>query len=202
MAHTPPNGDAVLLALSGTPYTPKAGDAVDLLFYSGNIGTGAFTVDFTVEGSGTFTSVLIVAEGAFSVDPLADVAGEGRHGERGQGAVDVQVDIAGDARHGVRGGGDVAFTFAPAGNGTVVRYELLGEIRKDTILVNRLVRVYRRDTGELIAEAMSDAGHFRIHTGFVEREHYIVPIDTANDAVDWSPPVANRVLSVLAMDAA
>jgi hypothetical protein len=36
--------------------------------------------------------------------------------------------------------------------------------------------------------------------GYALGEYYVVPLDLASDAVDWLPPVANRVLSVLVAD--
>jgi len=45
-------------------------------------------------------------------------------------------------------------------------------------------------------------GKFRLHTGFTPAEHYITPIDLAEGATDWSPPTANRIVSVLALDTA
>lgn len=141
-------------------------------------GSGSFTVDFTVEGQGDFTNVVV----------------------QGAGAVTVTFSAEGAGAHGVAGAGAATITFSAAGVGVVERYELRGEVRLTGILVNRLVRAYRRDTGDLVGEASTIAGRFRIHTGFVAREHVIIPIDTDDAAADWAPPCANRVLSVLAQD--
>lgn len=165
----------------------------------GVAGAGAVTVGLSAEGAGEFVSPAI-GNGAVTVDLLAE--GVGTHGVGGAGAVTVGLSASGTASHGVAGQGAATIDLSAAGVGHVERYELRGEVRKDGILVNRLVRAYRRDSGELVGEGMTVFGKFRIHVGFAEREHYIVPIDTANDAADWSPPCANRVLSILAQDVA
>lgn len=82
------------------------------------------------------------------------------------------------------------------------RYELSGEVRLAGVLVNRRVRAYRRSDGAFVAEADTVVGRFKVPAGFVSTvEHYVVPIHLDAGATDWSPPVANRVLPVLAMDA-
>lgn len=231
MPYTPPNGNAAnFVALGyyepgkirhafqfGVDYTAPAADAAHFVLPSwvyptplgsnivvpaniNVVGIGAFSVEFTVEGHGEFTNVQIDGAGAFTVE--FGVAGVGAHGEAGSCAFAVGFTPAGVGAHGVAGAGAVDLAFGIAGVGIVERYELTGEVRKDGILVNRLVRAYRRDTGELVGEMATTGGKFKVPCGFVSREHYIVPIDTANDAVDWLPPVANRVASVLAQDAA
>lgn len=84
--------------------------------------------------------------------------------------------------------------------GTVRRYELRGEVRDQGVLVNRRVRAHRRDTGALVAEADTVAGVFVLPAGFAADEYYLVPINLDAGATDFSPPCANRVTSVLAMD--
>ncbi len=142
------------------------------------VATGAFTFEFFVEGHATYTNSAVSGNGAFTFD----------------------FGFECHAKHGVKGAGAFMFDFAPAGHATVLRYELTGEVRNGGILVNRLVRVYRRDTGEMVGEANTVSGHFKVNAGFVEREHYAIPIDLANDATDWLPPCANRLVSVLASD--
>lgn len=90
----------------------------------------------------------------------------------------------------------------PLAAATCVRYELRGEVRDQGVLVNRRVRAYRRDTGALVADADAIAGRFALHAGFEAREHYLVPVHLDDTATDYAPPCANRVLSVLAQDAA
>ena len=197
----PVGSEANLKFKSG--YSVPAGNAADLTWaqapdsYTAN---GAFTVEFVVEGHATFTNVETIGNGAFAVD--FTVEGLAAHGVAGSGAFAVDFTPAGAAAHGVAGSGAFDVGFSVAGSGIVERYELVGEIRKDGILVNRLVRAYRRDDGSLVGEMTTTGGKFRLHTGFVALEHYIVPIEQGNDATDWSPPVANRVMSVLAQDAA
>ncbi|WP_157353861.1 hypothetical protein [Aromatoleum toluclasticum] len=86
--------------------------------------------------------------------------------------------------------------------GTVVRYELRGEVRDQGVLVNRRVRAYRRSDGAFIAEADTVAGLFALPVGFASAEYYLVPINLDPAATDYTPPCANRVTSVLAMDVA
>lgn len=89
----------------------------------------------------------------------------------------------------------------PAVVGTVVRYELRGEVRDQGVLVNRRVRAHRRGDGALIAEGDTVAGVFALPVGFAADEYYLVPINLDGAATDFAPPCANRVTSVLAMDA-
>lgn len=89
---------------------------------------------------------------------------------------------------------------APAAVGTVVRYELRGEVRDQGVLVNRRVRAYLRETGALVGESDTVAGQFAVPVGFAADEYYVLPIDLGSAAADFSPPCANRVASVLAMD--
>lgn len=84
----------------------------------------------------------------------------------------------------------------------VARYELRGEVRLGGVLVNRRVRAYQRLSGALIGEVDTVIGRFALHTGFEPMECYITPIDLAETATDWSPPTANRIMSVLALDTA
>lgn len=231
MPYSPPAGNAANFTTTGySPpstvaarfpsgtYTPPAGGALAFVFPAGYvyplgsainfsvpapeyvIGNCYVVVDVTAEGHGTFTSVLIVGNGAVTVEVSAE--GHGKHGVRGSGNAPVEVSTEGHGKHGVRGNGYVTVDVSAEGHGIVERYELTGEVRAQGILVNRLVRAYRRDTGELVGEIATTAGRFKLHTGFVAREHFIVPIDTGNDATDWAPPCANRVMSVLAQDAA
>ncbi len=195
-----PNGDA--LAFVETWYVVPNGLAANfsLPAQTSYSSAAAFTVEFFVEAHAEFTSTLVEANTAFSVDftPAALAA----HGVKGVAAIAVDFVAEATAKHGVKGDAAITVGFTPAASGTVVRYELSGEVRKDGILVNRLVRAYRRDDGSLVGEVATVAGKFKVPAGFVSREHYLVPIDTANDATDWLPPCANRVESVLAQDAA
>lgn len=185
----------------------------------GVAGSGAITFDFIVAGEAEYTSINIEGDlaitfefavsgsaahgvaGSGAVDVGFSVAGEASHGVAGTGAVTLTFDVSGAAAHGVAGSGAITVDCAPTGDATHIRYELRGEVRQGGVLVNRRVRAYRRDTGEMVGEVDTVAGKFQLHTGFVEREHYLVPVNLAEDATDWAPPTANRVVSVLAQDA-
>ena len=59
------------------------------------------------------------------------------------------------------------------------------------------VRIYRRDTGEWIAEVESDATGAWQWTGAIAGlEYYVVAINPAPDATDYAPPTANRLSPV------
>jgi hypothetical protein len=89
---------------------------------------------------------------------------------------------------------------APALRVTVHRYILAGNVIYGGLAVERLVRAYRRDTGQLIGSANTNNGAFVINAGFAPSEHYLLPVDTSPEATDFNPPTANRVLSVLTLD--
>ncbi len=162
------------------------------------VANGAFTFDFFVEGHAEFSNTAVSGNGAFTFG--FDFEGHAAHGVKGAGAFTFGLGFEGHSRHGVKGDGAFTFGVTPAGHATVLRYEITGEVRNGGILVNRLVRVYRRDTGEMVGEANTVSGRFKVNAGFSEREHYAIPIDLANDATDWLPPCANRLVSVLASD--
>jgi len=118
------------------------------------------------------------------------------------GSITSTLDISAAAAgaHGVAGTIACELMITAAVVGVHERYELRGEVRQGGVLVNRRVRAHRRDTGALVGEGDTVAGRFQIHAGFAPAEHYIVPVHLDDAATDWSPPVANRVLSVLAQD--
>ena len=82
------------------------------------------------------------------------------------------------------------------------RYEVRGEVRLGGVLVNRRVRCSKRATGELMGQADTVAGVYRVHAGFDEADVYVTAIDMAEAATDWIPPTANRLVPVLASDTA
>ena len=93
---------------------------------------------------------------------------------------------------------DATWYVAPLGS----HCELRGDVYKDGAPVSRKVRAHRHDTGAVVGEATSYGGHFVIAldgADWVSVMCYVVPLDTASDAQDWSPPVANRVYPVLVM---
>lgn len=143
----------------------------------------------------------VAAAGAAVLGPVTAAAQVG-HGVAAVGAAIIgPVSAAGVAAHGIAGAGAAIIgSIVAAGVALHPRYSLKGEVRLQGVLVNRLVRAYRLDTGALIGEQATDAGRFDIHAGFEAREHYILPLDMAEGATDWAPPAANHVLSVLAVD--
>lgn len=182
MSYTPPAGDAANVSWVGVAaYTPPAGDAADVSWVE--------------------VPTVVVGEGYVVFDFVP--AGTGFHGTivTGAGAVVFDFVPAGEGRHGVAGAGSMVFDFVPAAVAVHPRYELRGEVRLAGVLVNRRVRAYLRSSGAMVGEADTVAGRFAIHAGFAEAEHYVTPIDLDDDATDWLPPTANRVLSVLAEDA-
>ena len=210
------NADQANFAFAGTAYAPTTDFSWGTTpAVSGN---GAATLDFAADASATYTSSLASGTGAGTLPLSADASGV--HGVVGTGASTLTIDgsdaaahgIAGPAEatvgfvasasvgHGIAGAGDSSLTFTVDAAATHERYELRGEVRQGGVLVNRRVRAYLRDTGAMIGEDDTTAGRFNIHTGFAPAEHYIVPVHLVADATDWTPPVANRVLSVLAQD--
>lgn len=174
--------------------------------------TAALDMDFTM--SGVSTTIEAVVPVVAAGDAAHGVAGSGAatvgvtaaaaatHGVAGSISATVAVVSAGSVAHGVAADAAATVTLAASIQAVVERYELRGEVRLGGILVNRRVRAYRRDTGALVNEADTVAGRFRIHAGFESGiEFTVLPIDLANDAIDWTPPVANRVLPELAFDA-
>jgi len=142
------------------------------------------------------------ATGAVAVVPVSAVA-SAVHGVAVNAAVVLPVAAAASEVHGVALGTVATVGLAASMAGLVERYELRGEVRLAGVLVNRRVRAYRRDTGALVSEADTTAGRFALPAGFVGGvEFTVVPIDLAAEATDWSPPVANRVVPVLALDTA
>lgn len=97
-----------------------------------------------------------------------------------------------------------AIPFATTLTGTATaqhpRYEVRGQVRLAGVAVERRVRAYGRDVGELLGQGDTTGGFFRIPAGFAEIECTVLPIDLATDATDYEPPTANRVLCVLAED--
>lgn len=194
-----PAGNSVHFVLAA--YVYPVGSAINYVVPAivGIEGIGAVTLEITASGVGEYVLSVIDGDGAVSVDVSA--TGAGAHGVAGAGAGAIGISAAGTAVHGVAGSGVASIAIGVDGTGEILRYELTGEVRFQGVLVNRLVRAYRRDTGELVGEMPTVAGRFKLHTGFAAREHYIVPIDPDELAEDYTPPIANRVLSVLAQDA-
>lgn len=142
----------------------------------------------------------VAADGVASIPIAADVAAA--HGVSIAAVASIGVTAASDVVHGVALDGIASVALSAAASITVERYELRGEVRLGGVLVNRRVRAYSRSTGALVGEVDTVIGRFAVHTGFAPAEHYITPVDLADGATDWSPPTANRIMSVLAMDTA
>lgn len=195
----PTAGVGVAFAFDGVAYSYPAANFV-FADDSTVTGTGAATLGFTVAAVASYQPPQdVVGNGAATLDATAAAAGA--HGVAGAAAASLSFSTAAAAAHGVAGAGAASLTFTPAAVATHERYELRGEVRETGVLVDRRVRVYLRSTGALVAEADTVVGAFSIHTGFAAAEHYLVPINLDAAATDWAPPVANRVLSVLAQDA-
>lgn len=106
------------------------------------------------------------------------------------------------AKHAVTGTLAAVLSIDGAVAGLHPRYRLHGELRDGGALVTspRRVRAHKRSNGVVVAEVDTSTGVFDIDVGYALDEFYVVPLDLASDAVDWMPPVANRVLSVLVSD--
>lgn len=204
MAYTPPAGNAANVSWVGAPaYTPPAGNAANATWQTGGgspdpvTGTGVIVLPIVVAGVGSHA----VAGAGAAVFPLT-VAGVGAHGVTGAGAIAFGISAAGAGAHGVAGAGAAAIPISISGEAVHQRYELRGEVRLGGVLVNRRVRAYSRDSGELLGQGDTVAGKFRVHAGFAEMECYATPIHLDPAATDWLPPTANRILAVLASDTA
>jgi len=142
----------------------------------------------------------VAGDARATLDFTADV--QASHGVAGTVAAQLDFTAAVQAAHGVTADLGAVLEFAPAIEAVHERYELRGVVRVGGILVNRRVRAYLRSTGALVGEADTVAGKFWIHTGFTPVEHYVVPVHLDEAATDYAPPTRNRVVSVLAQDAA
>lgn len=223
MSYTPPAGNAADVSWVGVAaYTPPAGNAANVTWESddGVVGAGAGALSFTGAGSaahgvagagagvlgftgaGTAVHSGSVVEGAGA--GVLDFAGAGSaaHGVAGAGAGAFAFAGSGAGAHGVAGVGGGALAFAGAGAAQHLRYEVRGEVRLGGVLINRRVRCYKRASGELMGQADTVVGRYRVHAGFDNAEVYVTAINLAGDATDWIPPTANRLVPVLASDTA
>lgn len=223
MSYTPPAGNAANVSWVGVAaYTPPAGNAANVTWESdggvvgagagvlsftgagsaahGVAGAGAGTLGFTGAGEGEHTNPSVEGSGAGELQFTG--AGAGAHGVAGAGAGALDFTGTGTAAHGVAGVGGGALAFAGAGAAQHLRYEVRGEVRLGGVLVNRRVRCYKRSSGELMGQADTVVGRYRVHAGFDNAEVYVTAIDLGGDATDWIPPTANRLVPVLASDTA
>ena len=222
MSYTPPAGNAANFSWVGVAaYTPPAGGAANfswaatgvtaagagtLVFTGGALaahgvaGLGVGTLPFSGAGTAEHSGRLVegAGAGALSFSGAATAA----HGVAGVGVGALAFVGAGVAAHGIAAtcAGMLGFTGACAA--MHLRYEVRGEVRLGGVLVNRRVRCSKRATGELMGQADTVAGVYRVHAGFDEAEVYVTAIDLAEAATDWIPPTANRLVPVLASDTA
>ncbi len=217
-------GSAVNFTWVGVPaaYTPPAGNAVNFAWSTaiGGAVQAAGALDFTGSAS-VAHGVAVVAAGALAFSGSATVehsrvvvecvaegaldftgAASAAHGVAAQAAGALDFTGAGAAAHGIAATctGTLGFTGACAA--LHLRYEVRGEVRLGGVLVNRRVRCSKRATGELMGQADTVAGRYRVHAGFDAAEVYVTAIDMAEAATDWIPPTANRLVPVLASDTA
>jgi hypothetical protein len=84
-------------------------------------------------------------------------------------------------------------------------YSLSGGVKDENgVPQARRVRAYRRDTGALVAEIDTDMDNNSywdmICVGFESAEYTVFAIDLDEAATDFTPPITNRVVSVLRYD--
>ena len=205
MAYTPPSSTAANFAQTGVAYTAPSSTAANFTFVTtlptvtvtGSVALG----DVVAVGAVTFGLTTTTISGAVTIGDVA-ASGAVTHGVSFAGSPEVPaINRTGQVAHGVSFTGAPAITpLAAVGALLHPRYSVKGEVRNAGVLVNRTVRAYSRDTGELVGSQFTSVGRFDIHTGFAEHEYYVMPIDLDSGADDFIPPVANRVLSVLAVD--
>lgn len=222
MSYTPPAGNAANASWVGVAaYSPPAGNAANASWLQSSVtgvgagalafggagtaahgvaGAGAGTLGFT--GSGTAEHGGSTVEGGGAGTLGFTGAGVGGHGVAGAGVGAVAFTGASAGAHGVAGAGAGSVPFTGAAVAQHLRYEVRGEVRMSGVLVNRRVRCYKRSTGDLMGQADTVAGRYRVHAGFDDAEVYTLAIDLASGAADWVPPTANRLVPVLADDAA
>lgn len=84
-----------------------------------------------------------------------------------------------------------------------LRYEIRGAVRREGVPLARRVRCYDLATGDLLGQADTVAGKYRVPAGLdADRLCTLIPIDLDEGAADWRPVAANRVPVVLADDSA
>ena len=166
----------------------------------GIAGAGAGALALT--GAGTAEHTNLSVEGAGAGTLAFTGAATAAHGIAGAAAGALAFAGAGAAAHGIAATGAGAIGFTGACVAVHLRYEVRGEVRLGGVLVNRRVRCYKRSTGELMGQVDTTAGLYRVHAGFDDAEVYTLAIHLDEAATDWIPPTANRLVPVLAEDAA
>ena len=204
MSYTRPDSDNASLQFAGA-FTRPDGDAANFSFVTVTptvTVTGAVALgDVAAVGTVSFGVTTTTISGAVTIGDVA-ASGAASHGVSFAGSPAVPaINCTGQLAHGISFTGVPTITpVVTAGALVHPRYSVKGEVRNAGVLVNRTVRAYLRDTGELVGSQFTSVGRFDIHTGFAEHEYYVMPIDLDSGADDFIPPVANRVLSVLAVD--
>lgn len=207
MSYTPPAGDNAGFSWVGetADYTAPAGDAAGFSWtperYEGRIAAPSPLGAPQALGS---IPVTVVGGRVAVSSPLGAPSVLGEHVIAGRASAPSPLGVP-DVRGEVAVVGRAAAPSplaAPAVLGQVVRYELRGEVRKDGVLVDRLVRGHRLDTGAVVGEGQTDGGRFRLHVGFEPLECYTLALDMSAGATDYTPPVANHVTAELADDTA
>jgi hypothetical protein len=203
MAYTRPSASAADATWQGAPaYTRPSASAADATFVT------ASGVDCTIVASLAITASLSMEFGNGEIDasitaalPISASMSAG-HGVSADIHAVLTVASAVGAAQGVSGDIGAAVGITGVVSLTHERYEVKGVAQIGGVLVDRRVRVYRRATGDLVAQGDTVAGAFRLTTGFDAGggEVYVLPIDLSGGATDWVPPVANRVVPTLAMD--
>lgn len=216
----PPAGAAGASWQGATPYIRPPGGAADATWQPssfalsgagiiattgvgaashGVVAVGAGIVAVSASGAVEHTSTAVVADGQGAI--AIGSTGAVSHGVASSGSGVIGIAVVGGAAHGVAISGIGVIGIAATGSATHERYELRGEVREGGILVNRRVRAYLRSSGELLGQADTISGKFRVPAGFAAAECYVTPIDMDTGATDWLPPTSNRITSVLAQDA-
>lgn len=216
MSYTPPAGSAADVSWVGAPaYTPPSGGTADVSWAAtstpaaveGDAAATVATLSLTGEALASFGTVDATA--AATVATLSLTGGvDAAVGAAGSAAAQVAIlGLTGLVTAQLVTAGPAAATIATilltgAATAQHPRYELRGQVRLAGNPVERRVRAYGRDSGALLGQGDTSGGWFRIHAGFAEIECTVLPIDLASGATDYEPPTANRVLCVLAEDAA
>ena len=222
MSYTPPANNAADFSWVGAlAYTPPvasaanftwapagvAGTGTGVLAFAGAgaaahgvAGAGAGVLAFTGAGAGEHTNPSVEGAGAGTLTFTG--AATAAHGVAGAAGGALAFTGSGAAAHGIAATGAGAIGFTGACVAVHLRYEVRGEVRQGGVLVNRRVRCYKRSTGELMGQTDTAAGLYRVHAGFDDAEVYTLAIHLDEAATDWIPPTANRLVPVLAEDAA
>ena len=188
MSYTAPPGNAANASWIGAPaYTPPLGNAADAAWpanafeaaIAGAIATGAFAITGRATGSAGVASVAANVAGRVANFVIT-------------GTVAAQLVTAATAAGAI----PFATTLTGAAAAQHPRYEVRGQVRLAGVAVERRVRAYGRDVGELLGQGDTVGGFFNVHTGFAAIECTVLPIDLSADATDYEPPAANRVWSV------